>query len=330
VVVIAPVGATTLSTLSAVIEIPSIDPEGGAVTYDYAWRINGTLVVGQSTSTLASTFTVKGDVVRVTVTPFDDEGLDGPAGEAERTIANAPPSAPVVSLNGGIGGIDAQVCSVTSPGVDPDGDAITYAFAFAIDAIAYDGPVATTVLSGDTLPALSTAPGDVVQCIARADDGTDLSEPASDIVTLSAPEFLDYGHIQFPCAFTSDGVTTTTVYAWLYEGGVTTGVGQGAGLTVELGVGDDGTDPASHLSWTFVTAVYNEDKDGLSPGDLANDEYMADLPIPGTSGEYDYAYRARVHGGPWTYIDLGGSDCGGNGSGDGYSPTNAGALTVSP
>ena len=88
---------------------------------------------------------------------------------------------------------------------------------------------------------------------------------------------------------------------------MTEGSGEGAGITAAVGVGDDGTDPETDSSWTWTTATYNADKDGLVAGDLANDEYEGDITAPSTSGSYDYAYRFSTDGGlSWRYVDLGG------------------------
>lgn len=139
---------------------------------------------------------------------------------------------------------------------------------------------------------------------------------------------VDYCHLQYPCSQTlTGGAESAPVYVWVYQGGVTEGVGQGAGVSVEIGVGPDGSDPAGG-GWTWSAASYNTDKDGLSP--LANDEYEGAFFAPGT-GNHDFCGRVSADGGlSWTLCDGGGSDCNGSGSDDGYSPSDAGQLTVSP
>ena len=108
----------------------------------------------------------------------------------------------------------------------------------------------------------------------------------------------------------------------------TPGVGQGAGVEVELGIGADGTSP--ELDWDWTTCTYNEDKDGLVPDDLANDEYACAIESLGSIvGTNDFAMRVRVDEGGWTYCDLG-PECGGSGSSDGYNVETAGHLEVTP
>lgn len=140
---------------------------------------------------------------------------------------------------------------------------------------------------------------------------------------------VDYCHLQWPCTMTASGGTSSEmVYVWVYQAGVTEGEGQGAGIEVEVGVGPDGSDPNGG-GWTWAAATWNMDKDGLTPGDLANDEYAGTFTVPSVAGSYDYCGRVSIDGGAsWTLCDLGGDGCGGLGSNDGYDPANAGQLTV--
>jgi hypothetical protein len=139
---------------------------------------------------------------------------------------------------------------------------------------------------------------------------------------------VDYCHVQYPCEMTlAPHEESELVYVWVYQAGVTEGAGRGMGLMVEVGVGDDGSVPDD--GWDWAPGAYNLDKDGLFAGDLANDEYMGAFDGPVENGAYDYAGRVSADGGAsWTYCDLGGDTCGGAGSDDGYSPAEAGRLTV--
>lgn len=136
---------------------------------------------------------------------------------------------------------------------------------------------------------------------------------------------VDYCHLQWPCAITVPaGTETETLYAWVYHGGVTQGMGRGGGVDLELGFGPAGSAPST---WTWTGMAYNADKDGLMAGDLANDEYAGRFVAPATAGAYDYAARATVDGGAsWTICDLGGDSCNEGGSSDGYD--NPGICTV--
>ena len=140
---------------------------------------------------------------------------------------------------------------------------------------------------------------------------------------------VNYCHLQWPCTLTAaPGASTDPLYVWVYQTGITEGAGQGGGLAVEVGVGPDGSDPGAG-GWTWTAAAYNADKDGLVPGDLANDEYLQSFVAPTSTGDHDYCGRASADGGvTWTLCDLGGEGCGGAGSTDGYDPAAAGSLTV--
>jgi hypothetical protein len=142
---------------------------------------------------------------------------------------------------------------------------------------------------------------------------------------------VDYCHLQWPCSTTAaPGEDTEVIYGWVYHAGVTEGEGEGSGMTAQVGWGEDGSDPGD--GWTWTAARYLGDKDGLSEGDLANDEYQASFTAPGTPGAYDYAFRFSLDSGSsWTTCDRGGDEggeCEGTGSADGYSPADAGQLTV--
>ena len=167
-------------------------------------------------------------------------------------------------------------------------------------------------------------PGDTAHSADTA-DSADTSDPGDTAVPVVS---VDYCHIQYPCEQSvAAGVATDAVYGWVYQAGVTEGPGVGVGVTLEVGWGADGSDPAT--GWTWTTMRYNLDKDGLVPGDLANDEWFGAFTAPTVPGAYDFAVRASADGGAsWTYCDGGGGTCPGSGSDDGYDAADAGALTV--
>ncbi len=131
---------------------------------------------------------------------------------------------------------------------------------------------------------------------------------------------VDYCHMQWPCSLSLDsGAESETVYAWIYQDGASPGLGAGVGIGFDLGIGDDGSDPETDPSWVWSSMSYATDKDGLSPGDLANDEYAGTLTAPPAPGSYDYTARATADNGlSWTLCDLGGETCNVGGSTDGY------------
>jgi hypothetical protein len=109
---------------------------------------------------------------------------------------------------------------------------------------------------------------------------------------------------------------TDTAYGQVWIDGVTNAPGATDGLRAQLGFGPDGSDPAGNASWTWVDGGFNTDSGN-------NDEYKASL-LPETTGSFDYAWRYSTTGGrDWLYADL-------DGTGNGYAPAQAGALTVNP
>jgi hypothetical protein len=80
-----------------------------------------------------------------------------------------------------------------------------------------------------------------------------------------------------------------------------------------MGFGAVGTDPSTWTQW--IDAVFVDTVSSTS-----NDEYSATFTAP-AAGIYDYAYRFRYNGDPWTYGDA-------DGSSNGYSYDQAGRMTV--
>lgn len=98
-----------------------------------------------------------------------------------------PPTAPVVHVepanpeNG-----DDLVCVIDVASTDPQGDPLTYVFAWTKDKVAFPNPI-TTTLTGDTIDAGDTAPGQVWTCAAAATDGRTTGSPGTDSVTIATP-----------------------------------------------------------------------------------------------------------------------------------------------
>lgn len=207
------------------------------------------------------------------------------------------------------------------------------------DLVVSDGEAGATTLfvyldAGNDTGDSGTDTGDTGDSTADSadsgDSATDTGDSGdTDTDTGALPVPVDYCHIQYPCSVTvASGTASELVYGWVYLVAVTPGVGEGLGVRLQIGVGGDGTDPATG-AWTWAEMAYNTDKDGLSAGDLSNDEYAGTFVAPGSPGSYDYALRATADDGlSWLYCDVGGETCGGLGSDDGYSPAEAGQCAV--
>ncbi|HWQ15163.1 MAG TPA: alpha-amylase family glycosyl hydrolase [Roseiflexaceae bacterium] len=155
----------------------------------------------------------------------------------------------------------------------------------------------------------------VVTALDAAGNESDLSNEVSALPHLT----IGWANLQWPPTMTHTISTidrTDTVYGQVWIAGVTNQPGPTPSLRAQLGFGPDGSNPAGNAAWTWVDAAFNVDAGN-------NDEFQASL-LPDAVGTYDYAYRYSTTGGrDWVYADL-------DGIGNGYSPAQAGSLTVNP
>ncbi len=133
------------------------------------------------------------------------------------------------------------------------------------------------------------------------------------------PLLVELAMLNTPLALTYEyGTVSPNVYAQGFLTGVTTSVGQGAGIRAQAGWGPDGSDPTG-AGWTWTEATYFQDKD------VSDDQYtatFAGVPV----GTWDFAFRFTADdGGHWLY-----ADAEPDGSLDGYNAANAGSITVEP
>jgi len=155
-----------------------------------------------------------------------------------------------------------------------------------------------------------------------ADFGTGAPIPRNSTtpaVSCPVPPPVGYAVLQFPLTVTStacESAASATIFGRLYIQGVTGQNSAQPGLVADVGVGPSGTDPALTAGWKWARATFN-----LTFSN--DDEYLAPIISMHASGMYDYAYRFSYLGGPFAYADLE------PGTTDGYSPANAGKLTVS-
>lgn len=110
------------------------DRDGDAVTFDYAWSVNGEEIVNNSPTLRGNTFK-RGDTISLVVTPRDSEGATGPPFTiVPITVPNAQPlfvSTPPQQFKGTTYTYDAVA-------KDPDGDPIQYSLASAPQGMTID------------------------------------------------------------------------------------------------------------------------------------------------------------------------------------------------
>lgn len=174
---LSPSNVYTNDTLQAIVSGSDVDND--AVGYGYDWYVDGVLVQGGSSSSLAGGYFSKNQSISVRVTPEDGEASGSPLSSGAVTVLNSTPSAPTLEITPSMPVVGEDlVCSVVVPSVDADGDVLVYSFAWDVEGVAYggavDAPLSSEVNGGDVGSAERWT------CEAFADDGSALS-PASTV-----------------------------------------------------------------------------------------------------------------------------------------------------
>ncbi len=125
VVAISPTSPNDASDLTVTIVTESVDAEADAVSYRYAWTVNGSAATDISGTVVPADRTADGDTWSVEVFPTDGL-LEGSPGTSTVTIANAPPVAPTIHIDPAapVAG-DTLTLVFDAPATDANGDALT-------------------------------------------------------------------------------------------------------------------------------------------------------------------------------------------------------------
>jgi hypothetical protein len=170
--------AFTLDDLTVV--ATASDPDKDPVEITYKWFIDGVERTAVRGDTLTFDRTKRGNVIQVEVTAADDELVSAPRLSNPVTIRNTPPGPASIALAPSAPTAEANiVCAVVGKPVDPDDDAMTYAFSWTRNGAAWTGPVSRTTHDGDTILAAYTALDDTWSCTVVPNDGEADGPPAT-------------------------------------------------------------------------------------------------------------------------------------------------------
>lgn len=164
-------------------DVATFDADGDVVGVQYAWSVDGAAVSDAPVLDGRVHFSRDQEVVLV-VTPSDATEQGTPASVALR-VGNLAPGAPAVAITpseprGG----DPLMCVVDEEAVDPDDDAVSYAFAWTVDGVPYEG--ASSEARSSTVPAEAALEGQVWTCSVTALDDLEEGAVASASVTVLA------------------------------------------------------------------------------------------------------------------------------------------------
>ncbi len=323
-VAITPASPTTTDTLTAT---PSgfSDPDGDTLTYTYPGSATAPRSAVRASSTLNLATAGNGDKsddITVEVQAGDGTLESDPATDSV-TVTNSAPTAGTVVIAPASPATTDTLTATPSGFSDPDGDTLTYAYAWKRNGTAISGESSSTL----NLATIGAAAGDSISVDIQAGDGTLQSDPASGSVTVenSAPSA---GAVAIapaspattdtltaaPSGFSDpDGDTLTYAYIWKRNGIVIFGqaaqtldlsqLGNGDKddeITVEVQAGDGTTssDPATD-SVTVTNSAPSAGTVAITPASPATTDTLTAAPSGFTDPDNDtltYTYTWKRNG----------------------------------
>ena len=306
---ISPDPASPSVDLVASVDTPSEDPEGGAVSYTYAWTRDGAATT-YDTDTVPESATEDGERWMVTVTPNDGLG-DGPSGTATVTIGNGSPSLADVTLSPDPAYEGDTLTCTPGATTDPDGDSVSLSYAWKVSGT-------TIAVTSTTLSSSYFDKGDSVVCVVTPTDGlsdgaavtsntADIENTAPVVsevaISPTDPEVGD----TLTCGYTfsdADGDADASTVRWTING---TSAGSGTTLTTSYAGGDtitctvtpdDGEDAGSNVSASVtigntapVLASVTLSPDPAYEGDTLTCTPGSATDADGDSVTYTYAWK---------------------------------------
>ncbi|MHB8872866.1 MAG: hypothetical protein ACYC8T_04200, partial [Myxococcaceae bacterium] len=149
------------------------DADGDRLRYQYRWFENGKAVPpGADPTRVGAEQTRRGRKWRCEVSASDGE-LSGPSATIERAIGNSAPAAPRVAMKPRTPKAQAPIeCEILQAAADPDGDPVTYRFAWTRDGALHKGSTRPMLAGGQVKS------GDLWSCQVTASDGELEGPPA--------------------------------------------------------------------------------------------------------------------------------------------------------
>lgn len=258
--------------LSAVIDTPSYDPDGDAVSYSYEWYLNG-VVTSNVTNPLAASETTRGQVWTVYVYPNDGK-VTGPYGTDSITIGNSPPEMVGLAVTPATPYTDDTLSAAPIGFYDDDGDPEGWRYQWTVNGVDVFGATEVT-LGGNNF-----VRGDVVTVTVWPNDGREdgasmtsaprtieNSTPTVPIVNVTPdnPERED----SLTCTPTStdtDQDSISYTYAWTKDGAPTAETGS----TVDASLTENGEVWACWVTATDGTATSASGSDSVTIADYVN------------------------------------------------------------
>lgn len=179
-VTLEPADPDTTEPIRAVVN--ASDPDDDPITVSYNWWVDGQ-VAAVNGSTLPASATHRDATVRVQVIAQDGDLYAEPALAFAR-VANAPPTAPTVSLGPGAYAGGRLICALKAPATHADEIPLDYAVRWRRDGEPWSGALATHTILGDTIPAGITRADEQWACSMRAFDGQDWGPEHTSELTL--------------------------------------------------------------------------------------------------------------------------------------------------
>ena len=223
-ITLSPQDPTEVSLVSAT--ATPVDNDGDALTLDWEWTVNGSVVAGVTSDTMDGNSFNKHDVVVATVTPSDDEAVGVGLTSSGLTILNTEPSLTGASLAPTDLFEASTVTCVAEGWADVDSDPETIHYAWAVNGT-------PLVHTGSTLDGGSFSKYDNIVCTTTPDDGDTTgaavssasvtvqnTAPSIGTATLSTttPVEGDTLFVSFTGVTDDDGDTVSYQYAWHVNG----------------------------------------------------------------------------------------------------------------